>query len=49
MKKTDIPKNCAECPCINTCPAPHYGGSRCKYEEMINILRIGNIGEQAKE
>lgn len=31
----DIPKNCSECPCTSSCPAPHYGGSRCTYEEEI--------------
>lgn len=29
-----IPKNCDECPLTNTCPAPHYCGDGCKYEEI---------------
>ena len=28
-----IPKNCAECPYTNTCPAPHYGADECKYKQ----------------
>ena len=31
----DIPKNCAECPYTETCPAPHYGADGCKYEKSI--------------
>lgn len=34
------PKNCCECSQYKTCTAPHYGGSRCKYEELINKKRI---------
>ena len=41
----DIPKNCAECPNTNTCAAPHYGGSRCEFEEAI-IEKILKGGEQ---
>lgn len=29
----DIPKNCAECPYTNICPAPHYLADECKYKE----------------
>ena len=31
----DIPKNCDECPLTNVCPAPHYCGDGCEYEEEI--------------
>ena len=36
----DIPKNCDECLYTNICPAPHYGGDGCKYEEEINQKTI---------
>lgn len=36
----DIPKSCNECPYTDTCPAPHYGGDGCRYEETINQRRI---------
>lgn len=31
----EAPRNCDECPYTNTCPAPHYGGDRCRYEKVI--------------
>lgn len=31
----DIPKNCAECPYTNTCPAFHYGADMCRHETEI--------------
>lgn len=31
----NIPNNCAECPYTNICPAPHYCGDGCRYEQEI--------------
>lgn len=38
-----IPKNCAECPYTSVCHAPHYGGSRCEYEQAINEKTLGSF------
>ena len=39
----EVPKNCGECPHTSSCPAPHYGGSRCQYEQEINRKTIDEI------
>lgn len=31
-----VPKNCSVCAYSGICHAPHYGGSRCRYEKQIN-------------
>lgn len=43
-----IPKNCAECPYTNTCPAFHYLADGCKYEEEINQSKGRNQNEFEK-
>lgn len=50
----EIPENCRSCRYEKSCPAPHYGGSRCRYEKQINertvraILETRNIREEDK-
>ena len=39
----NIPKNCSECPYTSVCPAPYYGGSRCRYEKEINKKTLGSF------
>lgn len=36
----NIPKNCAECPYTNICPAPHYGVEGCRYEKTLKYKTI---------
>ena len=36
----EIPENCRRCRYEKSCPAPHYGGSRCRYEKQINQRTI---------
>lgn len=46
----EAPKNCRECSHTNYCTAAHYGGSICKYEEIINHKRIeGTFSNKAKD
>lgn len=35
-----VPKNCSECAYSGICHAPHYGGSRCQYEDTIKTRTI---------
>lgn len=42
----EIPNNCRECECDNTCTGAHYGSLGCKYKDEI-VERILNDERRA--